>query len=134
MKVGSPGDILRTGQCCLCDSSTWRKVNLKLQGDRPCVTAFHLFTEKILLHHKNSQNSSFPGQTDWRAPSSGAQPCWRHTLSEAQLAGKVGGCSSKDHQPHTSCGVQLGGLEPQNRLSGGIWAVTGFSEAQQVYF
>lgn len=118
LNVGSPGDVLLTGQCCLCDTSTWRKVNQELGGEHPCLTAFHLFTKKILFHHKNSQNSSFLGQTDWQAPSLGAQPCWRHSLREAKLAGKVGGCSLKTTSP-TSCGVEHGGLKPQIGFLGG---------------
>ena len=99
LKLGSPGDILPAGQGRLCDSSAWRTVNQKLGGDHPCLTALHLFTEKILFHHKNSQNSSFPGQTDWRAPSLGAQPCWRHALREAKLAREVGGFSLRTTSP-----------------------------------
>lgn len=99
LKVGSPWDTLPTGQCYLCDTFTWGKVNQELGGECPCLTAFHLFTKKILFHHKNSQNSSFPGQTDWRAPSLGAQPHWKHALREVKIAGKVGGCHLRTTSP-----------------------------------
>ena len=121
LQVGSPGDILPTGQGRLCDSSARRKVNQKLGGDHPCLTALHLFTKKILFHHKNSQNSSFPGQTDWRAPSLGAQPCWRHALREAKLAWEVGGFSLRTTSPTHPVRGAAGGFELRSRLSGGQW-------------
>lgn len=48
----------QSGQCSHCGITAVRELNWELQGEGPCLTAFRLFTKKILLHHKNSQNSS----------------------------------------------------------------------------
>lgn len=49
---------VQSGQYRHCGIAAARELNRELRGEGPCLTAFRLFTEKILFHHKNSQNSS----------------------------------------------------------------------------
>lgn len=56
--AGAMKGALQSGQYSHCGIAAVRELNQELRGEGPCLTAFRLFTEKILFHHKNSQNSS----------------------------------------------------------------------------
>lgn len=56
--AGAMKGALQRGQCRHCGIAAVRELNREPRGEGPCLTAFRLFTKKILFHHKNSQNSS----------------------------------------------------------------------------
>lgn len=64
------------------------------RSECPCLTAFHLFTEKKIIYCAIIKIPkivlSLASQTDWRAPSSGARPCWRQTLGGSRVSWEGG--------------------------------------------